>query len=118
MAIVAPYIILASGTASAGRVKAPPVDRNLHQKNSDSDPPVLHAPASQRRCHDWFLPAHVPITWRGGEQACLLEYDPGPRRVLERYRAAVCGPDPVDCLGCAYCMHCLSCFGATLLHFC
>ena len=29
---------------------------------------------------------------------------PGPQRVLGRCRAAVCGPDPVDCLDCMDCL--------------
>ena len=42
MAIVATYILLASGTASAGRVPAPPEDTSVNYKIGDSDPHVFY----------------------------------------------------------------------------
>ena len=35
---------------------------NRHNKN-----------ASHKLSHQWYMPARVPINWRGGAQACLLE---------------------------------------------
>ena len=42
MAIVAPYMLLASGTASAGRVPAPPEDTSVNEKNGDSCPLIFY----------------------------------------------------------------------------
>ena len=29
---------------------------------------------SHNLSQEWYMPARVPINWRGGAQACLLEY--------------------------------------------
>ena len=32
-----------------------------------------HKNASHKLSHQWYMRARVPISWRGGAQACLLE---------------------------------------------
>ena len=41
---------------------------------------------SHQLSHEWYMPARVPINWRGGAQACLLNtprqaFMPAARRV-------------------------------------